>query len=203
MQRVRPTTHLSSEKQTRRELDCLRIRERVSWLTCSCQRILAALRTVHARVGSEGAITHRSPSAWLPATLTARACARSPQHRHGGRSSGPEYFQKKKSPGVFPLHALTCRLIPNLRLSLSPSCSRSRRGKTCRLSLWGVCAASPGAWVPRADCTIGERRGKCRGSIRMAGPSSSSSWYAPCPAAVLLLAPPCCGAVPFRTTLPR
>ncbi len=102
MQRVRPTTHLSSEKQTRRELDCLRIRERVSWLTCSCQRILAALRTVHARVGSEGAITHRSPSAWLPATLTARECARSPQHRQGKRSSGPEYFPKKKSPGFFP-----------------------------------------------------------------------------------------------------
>ena len=132
-----------------------------------------------ARVDSQGASTHRSPHAWLPATHTPtdRAHGRERAH-HGG-----EVRYRIFSFFCMYVHALTCRhpcqrggargsharvdlgdlltarmsgagcagrsIIQQPPLSLRPSplpeqsCSRSRRGRTCRLSLLGrACSIS-------------------------------------------------------------
>ena len=132
-----------------------------------------------ARVDSQGASTHRSPHAWLPATHTPtdRAHGRERAH-HGG-----EVRYRIFSFFCMYVHALTCRhpcqrggargsharvdlgdlltarmsgagragrgdaSCPSLHwagaLRLCPSCSRSHRGQTCRLSLLGrACSIS-------------------------------------------------------------
>jgi hypothetical protein len=132
-----------------------------------------------ARVDSQGASTHRSPHAWLPATHTPtdRAHGRERAH-HGG-----EVRYRIFSFFCMYVHALTCRhpcqrggargsharvdlgdlltarmsgagcagrsVIQQPPLSRRPSplpeqsCSRSRRGRTCRLSLLGrACSIS-------------------------------------------------------------
>jgi hypothetical protein len=132
-----------------------------------------------ARVDSQGASTHRSPHAWLPATHTPTDRAHGRERAHHGGDVRYRIF----SFFCMYVHALTCRhpcqrggargsharvdlgdlltarmsgagcagrsIIQQPPLGRRPSplpeqsCSRSRRGRTCRLSLLGrACSIS-------------------------------------------------------------